>query len=100
MVLCNEEQWKSFLADAGIPSAACNNYATTFAENCLTEADLPDLTKDYLQDLGINVIADILAIICHDKTITSSMTDAPLIPVHVSSTELAKALLPKSPEAI
>ena len=100
MVLRNEEQWKSFLVDAGIPSAACNNYATTFAENCQTEADLPDLMKDYLQDLGINVIGDILAVIHHAKTHTSSMTDALLTPAHVSFSELVKAVLPKSPQAI
>ena len=100
MALRNEEQWKSFLADAGIPSAACNNYPTTFAENRITEADLPDLTKNYLRDLSINVIGDVLAVIRHAKTCTSSTTDAPLTPAHVSSPELAKAVLPKSPQAI
>ena len=100
MALRNEEQWKSFLAHAGIPSAACNNYATTFAENRITEADLPDLTKNYLRDLGINVIGDFLAVIRHAKTCTSSTTDVPLTPAYVSSPELAKAVLPKSPQAI
>ena len=100
MALRNEEQWKSFLVDVGIPSSACNNYATTFAENYQTEANLPDLMKNYLRDLGISVIGDILAVIHHAKTCTSSVTDALLTPAHVSSTELVKAVLPKSPQAI
>ena len=85
---------------AGITSAACNNYVTTFAENHITEADLSDLTKHYLRDLGINVIGGILTVIRHVKTRTSSTTDAPLAPAHISSPELVKAVLPKSPQTI
>lgn len=36
--------------------------------NRITEVVLPDLTKEYLRDLELTVIGDILAILRHAKT--------------------------------
>ena len=62
MVLQVAEQWEQFFTAAGISSAESKTYASTFVTNRIMETMLPTLSKDYLIDLGVTIIGDILAI--------------------------------------
>ena len=60
MVLRTKEEWTNFLIAAGIPQEDAAAYANAFIQNCLTKLSLPDLSKEYLQDLGITIIGDVI----------------------------------------
>ena len=60
MALQVKEDWIQFFIAAGILDAAANCYATTFVENCITESLLPQLDPQFLTQLGITTIGDIL----------------------------------------
>ena len=62
MVLQDEEQCKSFFTHAVIPLDSCTTNAKTFVEYA-TETFLLEVTKDYLHNLCITIIGDILAVI-------------------------------------
>ena len=64
MVLQTKEDWTSFIIAAGIPLEDSANYAL-FINNHLTESSLPDLTKEYLKDLGLTIIGNIIIILKH-----------------------------------
>ena len=63
MVLWVKEDWIQFFIAANIPDDAANSYATTFVENRITESLLPQLDRQYLTQLGITIIGDILCIL-------------------------------------
>ena len=58
------------LIDAKLWEVFCSSYtyATAFVNNRLTESSLPELTKEYLKDLGITIIGDIITILKHITT--------------------------------
>lgn len=97
MALRDNEQWKSFFTAAGIPGATGDTYATKFVENRITENSLADLTKDYLHDLEIKVVGDILAILRHAKSHAPPTTTLSTSSSHASVT--SKAVLSKAPHA-
>ena len=67
MALSNQDEWKKFLKNAGIPDAAAKEYAKTFVENRIQKPE--DLDKEVLKnDLKITIIGDIIAIINHAKS--------------------------------
>ena len=68
MALRSKESWTNFIIAAGIPPEESATYANAFVENRLTESSLPELTKEYLKDLGINLIGDIITILKHIQT--------------------------------
>ena len=63
MALQVKEDWLQFLTTASIPGDAAANYATTFAENRITESLFPQLDRQFLTQLRITVISDILCIL-------------------------------------
>ena len=88
-------EWLRFFVDAGIPTSYATNYAITFADNRIKKDMLSDLNKEYLKDMGINVLGDIIAILKHSKTVTESLNrekafpknhkkDIPIIQQHMS----------------
>ena len=76
MALRGVEQWEKFFTAAGIPSAESNTYAATFVTNRIMETTLPILSKDYLIDLGVTIIGDILPIIRHVKSLFQPSSEA------------------------
>merc|ERR550532_2109518 len=59
--------WLNFFTTAGIPAGEATSYAISFSDNRITEDMLMDLNKEILQDLGVTVMGDIIAILKHAK---------------------------------
>ena len=64
MALQVKEDWIQFFIAVGIPdAAAANSYATTLVENRITKSLLPQLDHQFLTQLGITIIGDILCVL-------------------------------------
>ena len=73
----------------GIPDTDAATYTTKIHNNRVTELLLPDLNKQFLTDLGITVIGDILTILQHATQSPSSAT---------SHSSFLKPAMAKAPE--
>ncbi len=87
----SSSDWRRFFAEAGIPAAAAEQYATNFAENRISMDMLLELNKDYLRDLGIFVLGDIIAILRHAKAVQGKMTRSVTLAPNASSSVSASA---------
>lgn len=65
--------WIKFFKEAGIPAGDAANYAVTFADHRIVRAMLLDLTKEYLNDMGISILGDVIAILKHAKAVHSQV---------------------------
>ncbi|XP_033125890.1 uncharacterized protein C19orf47-like [Anneissia japonica] len=61
-------EWIKFFTSAGVPAGAATTYAVTFIDNRIQKTMLLDITKEYLKEMGINVMGDIIAILKYCKT--------------------------------
>jgi len=59
--------WFKFFLDSGVPPSDAGNYAAMFNEHRIQPDMLGELTKDYLADMGITVLGDIIAILKHAR---------------------------------
>ena len=59
----------SCFSDAGIPETEAANYAIIFIDNRITQDMLLDLSKEYLKDMSINVLGDVISILKHAKKV-------------------------------
>lgn len=72
--MASTSDWIRFFANAGIPRSAAAQYAVTFTENRISMGMLLDLNKEYLKDMGITVLGDIISILKHAKDVQGQIT--------------------------
>ncbi|GFW26359.1 uncharacterized protein C19orf47 homolog [Trichonephila clavipes] len=76
-------QWIQFFRKAGLPPNVAANYALIFYDNRIQVDMLLDLSKEYLYDMDIKVMGDVIAILKYAKQFhnqlsgTSSSTTSP-----------------------
>lgn len=71
--------WTEFFSDAGIIESDIENYAVTFVKHRIRKNMLLELNKEYLSEMGITAMGDIIAIIRHAKAVLSKVLDLQLV---------------------
>ncbi|KAF1676014.1 hypothetical protein FQV07_0011231, partial [Pygoscelis papua] len=66
-------EWIQFFKEAGIPPGPAVNYAVMFVDNRIQKNMLMDLNKEIMNELGITVVGDIIAILKHAKIVYRQM---------------------------
>jgi len=61
--MATTKQWMRFFLDAGIPPDSAAHYAVTFEKNRMGLDMVGDLDKEYLRDLKITALGDIISIL-------------------------------------
>ncbi|XP_005093759.2 uncharacterized protein C19orf47 homolog [Aplysia californica] len=61
--------WINFFTSAGIPAGDATHYAILFTDNRITREMLLDISKEYLTDMGVSRLGDIIAILKHCKSV-------------------------------
>ncbi len=64
--------WAEFFKWAGIPEVESQLYGEAFAQNRIRRSMLGALSKEYLQDMGIVAIGDVIAILQAATAVVSS----------------------------
>lgn len=104
--------WIKFFTECGIPAGEATNYAIIFTDNRIQKDMLIDLTKEYLKDMGITVLGDVIGILKHakevhsqnarDKVLKGSVADRPVPLVPKRSTAASRTVnhyIGKDPDA-
>ncbi|XP_067140653.1 uncharacterized protein C19orf47 isoform X2 [Centruroides vittatus] len=60
-------KWIKFFIDSGLPPNVSANYAIIFTDHRIQMDMLLDLSKEYLFDMGIRTLGDVIAILRHAK---------------------------------
>lgn len=66
--------WLKFFTDAGIPPGEAVNYAVTFTDHRIQSTMLTDLNKEYLTEMGIKCMGDVIAILKQAKSVHSPVS--------------------------
>lgn len=69
------QTWTKFFRSAHIPQQYATVYANKFIENRIRFDMLGDMSRELLQELGINAIGDCLSILKHAKTINNALEE-------------------------
>jgi len=69
--MASKIEWNEFFLDAKIPKDVAPLYAENFCKNRMSFDMLADLTKEYLRDLDVSVLGDIISILKHAKDVQS-----------------------------
>ena len=69
--MTSTSEWNEFFLDAKIPKDVAARYAVNFYKNRMSFDMLADLTKEYLRDLDVTVLGDIISILKHAKDVQS-----------------------------
>lgn len=86
-------QWVQFFTASGLPSEVALRYAVVFSENRIQRGMLLDLTKEYLFDMGIHIMGDVIAILKHAKHVHSQEAQEKAISASSGSTKLGERFL-------
>ncbi|XP_030331000.1 uncharacterized protein C19orf47 homolog isoform X1 [Strigops habroptila] len=62
-------EWIQFFKEAGIPPGPAVSYAVMFVDNRIRKNMLLDLNKELMNELGITVVGDVIAILKHAKVV-------------------------------
>ncbi|XP_033626009.1 uncharacterized protein C19orf47-like [Asterias rubens] len=72
--------WIKFFTAAGIPPGPAAKYAMTFMDNRIQKSMLMDLTKEYLKEMGVSVMGDVICILKYAKSAYSQYErDRPIL---------------------
>lgn len=82
-------QWVQFFTGSGLPSDVCVRYAVIFSENRIQRGMLLDLTKEYLFDMGIHAMGDVIAILKHAKHVHTQEAQEKVMNSASTATKLA-----------
>ncbi|BFZ11714.1 hypothetical protein BsWGS_14753 [Bradybaena similaris] len=89
--------WINFFTTAGIPAGDSAHYAIMFSDNRITKEMLLDLSKEYLTDMGISRLGDIIAILKHAKLVyNQEAKDKVLRSTSLTSLSALNSFLPVS----
>ncbi|XP_012924515.1 uncharacterized protein C19orf47 homolog isoform X2 [Heterocephalus glaber] len=93
-------EWIQFFKEAGIPPGPAVNYAVMFVDNRIQKSMLLDLNKEIMNELGVTVVGDIIAILKHAKVVhRQDMCKAATESVPCSSSPLLAELRRGAPSA-
>ncbi|KAK6642226.1 hypothetical protein RUM44_013949 [Polyplax serrata] len=73
-------EWIKFFIGCGIPNDVATAYALIFYENRIQKNMLLDLNKEYLKDMGITVMGDVIAILRYAKVIHKKYVTEQILP--------------------
>lgn len=82
-------QWVQFFRAAGLPQDVSVQYAVVFGDNRIQWGMLMDLTKEYLFDMGIHTMGDVIAILKHAKYVHSKEAQEKLMRSTPSGAQMA-----------
>ncbi|KAG1672255.1 hypothetical protein GQR58_016059 [Nymphon striatum] len=63
-------KWINFFRECGLPIAVATNYAVIFTNHRIQKNMLADLNKEYLQEMGITTMGDIISILKMSKSVS------------------------------
>ena len=66
--------WYNFFSSCGLAPDNCSTYADVFIQNNMRRDLLPLLDREYLNQMGITAIGDIMAILSHAKQVSQAFS--------------------------
>ena len=69
LIATETSYWLKFFTEAQIPAGDAAHYAVLFSDNRIQRGMLLDLNKEYLTDMGVSRLGDIIAILKHARTV-------------------------------
>ncbi|KAG1672256.1 hypothetical protein GQR58_016059 [Nymphon striatum] len=66
-------KWINFFRECGLPIAVATNYAVIFTNHRIQKNMLADLNKEYLQEMGITTMGDIISILKMSKSVSDQV---------------------------
>nr|XP_010945629.1 unnamed protein product [Camelus bactrianus] len=78
-------EWIQSLKEAVMPAGPAVNYAVMFVDNRIQKSMLLDLNKEIMNELGVTVVGDIIAILKHAKVVHRQMVAAGVVLINFCS---------------